>query len=100
MTKAISIIAAITCGAIACPAVADNGLNEKINIAIAKILPIGADKITRDTHLVDDLGADSIDIVEVLMESEEQTSINFPDKLCHRDLQAGELYNWAELNRP
>ena len=36
-------------------------------------------ELTRETHLVNDLGADSLDIVEVTMELEEEFDINIPD---------------------
>ena len=38
---------------------------EKVQAIIAKELNVSLDKITMDTHLVDDLGADSLDAVAV-----------------------------------
>ena len=52
---------------------------EKIQAIIAKELNVSLDKITMDTHLVDDLGADSLDIVELIMALEEEFDIEIPD---------------------
>ena len=44
---------------------------EKIKAIIAEVLNIDADSITADTTFVDDLGADSLDIFQIIMGIEE-----------------------------
>ena len=44
---------------------------EKIKAIIAEVLNIDADSITEDTTFVDDLGADSLDIFQIIMGIEE-----------------------------
>ena len=51
---------------------------EKIKAIIAEVLNIDADSITEDTTFVDDLGADSLDIFQIIMgiEEEYETGVN------------------------
>ena len=48
---------------------------EKIKAIIAEVLNIDADSITADTTFVDDLGADSLDIFQIIMGIEEEYDI-------------------------
>lgn len=48
---------------------------EKIKAIIAEVLNIDADSITEDTTFVDDLGADSLDIFQIIMGIEEEYDI-------------------------
>ncbi|MCI6004115.1 MAG: acyl carrier protein [Blautia sp.] len=48
---------------------------EKLKSIIAEILDIDADTITEDTSFVDDLGADSLDIFQIIMDLEEEYDI-------------------------
>ena len=58
---------------------------EKVREIIANQLNVDAATITLETHLVDDLGADSLDIVEMLMTLEEEYGVTLSDE------QAGNL---------
>lgn len=53
-------------------------INEIIEI-IAKQLKVDAADITPDTDIIDDLGADSLDVVELLMTIEDNYGITVPD---------------------
>jgi acyl carrier protein len=46
---------------------------------ISNQLVVPLEKLNPDTHLVNDLGADSLDAVELIMELEEEFEINIPD---------------------
>ena len=48
------------------------GLREGLIAAVARVLNINESKITPETSFVDDLGADSLDMVELIMELEEE----------------------------
>lgn len=52
---------------------------EKVKKLIAEQLCISADDIADDANIVEDLGADSLDIVEMLMTLEDQYGISIPD---------------------
>jgi acyl carrier protein len=53
---------------------------EKVKKIIADKLDIEEDKITPESSFLDDLGADSLDIVELIMELEEEFGIEIPDE--------------------
>lgn len=53
---------------------------DKVKKLVAKQLNIGLDKIKDDSKLVEDLGADSLDMVEMLMTLEEEFGITIPDE--------------------
>ena len=48
---------------------------EKVQKIISENLNVPLEKVTMDTHLVDDLGADSLDAVELIMALEEEYGI-------------------------
>ena len=53
---------------------------EKIKAIIAEVLNIDADSITEDTTFVDDLGADSLDIFQIIMGIEEEFEIEIDNE--------------------
>ena len=53
---------------------------EKIKAIIAEVLNIDADSITEDTSFVDDLGADSLDIFQIIMGIEEEYDIELDNE--------------------
>lgn len=53
---------------------------EKIKAIIAEVLNIDADLITEDTTFVDDLGADSLDIFQIIMGIEEEYDIELDNE--------------------
>ena len=57
----------------------DNTLN-KVKSILAKHLGFSKDNIKENTKLIDDLHADSLDMVEIILALEDEFSINIPDK--------------------
>jgi len=53
---------------------------DKVKEVIIDKLGVEEDKIVNDASFVDDLGADSLDTVELIMEFEEEFSIEIPDE--------------------
>ena len=53
---------------------------EKTKAIIAEVLNIDADSITEDTTFVDDLGADSLDIFQIIMGIEEEYDIELDNE--------------------
>lgn len=53
---------------------------EKIKAIIAEVLNIDADSITEETTFVDDLGADSLDIFQIIMGIEEEYDIELDNE--------------------
>ena len=52
---------------------------ESVKEIIASELGVEVEKVTEDAHFVDDLGADSLDTVELVMAFEEEFGIEIPD---------------------
>ncbi len=55
-------------------------MTEKIKELLAKQLRIDKSEIDDDTNIIEDLGADSLDVVEMLMTIEDRFGINVPDE--------------------
>lgn len=52
---------------------------EKIQSMLAEALDLPVEKVTPDAKIVDDLGADSLDVVELLSQLEDEFGIIIPD---------------------
>ena len=53
---------------------------EKIQAMLAEALNLPIEKVTPDAKIVDDLGADSLDLVELLSQLEDEYGITIPDE--------------------
>ena len=53
---------------------------EKIKSIISEQLGVDEDVITMDSSFKDDLGADSLDVIELVMAVEEEFDVEFPDE--------------------
>ena len=72
---------------------------EKIKAILADQFDVDADSITADTDLVDDLGADSLDLVDMLMSLEDEFSIGeVPDEMVEKIHTVGQLVTYIEEN--
>ncbi|MBW4599553.1 MAG: acyl carrier protein [Calothrix sp. FI2-JRJ7] len=56
------------------------GLFQKVKIIVAEQLAVDVHTITLNTNLIQDLGADSLDAVELIMALEEEFDIEIPDE--------------------
>ena len=72
---------------------------EKVQKIIAEGLNISLDKITMDTHLVDDLGADSLDAVELIMALEDEFGLEVYDDAAQNMKYVKDLVNYIEANK-
>ena len=53
---------------------------EKVRDMLAEALNISAEKITMDSNVIEDLGADSLDMVELLSRLEDEEGITIPEE--------------------
>ncbi len=54
-------------------------INDKVEGLIAEQLGVERERVAPDSNLIDDLGADSLDVVELAMEVEDEFRIDIPD---------------------
>jgi len=69
---------------------------ERVIDIVAEQLGVSKDQINRDTHFVNDLGADSLDNVELVMELEEEFDINIPDDAAEKIQTVGQAIDHIE----
>ena len=63
---------------------------EKLQQIIAEVLNVDADEITMDTTFVDDLGADSLDVFQIIMGIEEEFDIEIPNEAAEKIVSVGD----------
>lgn len=71
---------------------------DKIKEIIAEQLGVDAGSVDEKTNIMDDLGADSLDIVEMLMAIEESFSITVPDEVIPSLKTVGDILSYVEKN--
>ena len=73
-------------------------LLEKVKAVIVEQLNVEEDDVTEDASFVDDLGADSLDIVELVMALEEEFGISIPDEEAENIKTVGDAVNYISAN--
>ena len=68
----------------------------KVKEIIVDELGVEADKVTTDASFVDDLGADSLDTVELIMAFEEEFEIDIPDEDAEQMRTVGDAVAYIE----
>ncbi len=68
-------------------------IEERVFDIVAEQLGVEKEKITKDSHFINDLGADSLDTVELVMELEEEFDINIADDAAEKIQTVGEAIN-------
>jgi acyl carrier protein len=71
---------------------------ERVIDIVSEQLGVDKDKITAETSFVNDLGADSLDTVELVMELEEEFDINIPDDAAEKIQTVGQAVKFIEEN--
>ena len=69
---------------------------ERIREALASQFEIDPEKITPDTDIMNDLGADSLDLVELIMTLEEEYGISILDDSIYEHKTIGEIADYIE----
>ncbi len=72
---------------------------EKIKKIIADNLEIDEDSITMDSVVTDDLGADSLDIVDLVMSFEDEFGVEIPDDAVESIKTVGDIVKYIEENQ-
>ena len=69
---------------------------DKIREVLASQFEVEFDSITRDTDLMNDLGADSLDLVELIMTLEEEYGVSVLDDSVYENRTVGEIADYIE----
>lgn len=71
-------------------------LNEKVKSIIAEQLGVKAEEVTPEASFIDDLGADSLDTVELVMALEEEFNIEIPDEDAEKMTKVSDAIKYIE----
>ena len=71
-------------------------VDERVKKIIAEQLGVEEEEVTLEAHFVEDLGADSLDTVELVMELEEEFDINIPDDAAEKIQTVGQAIKFIE----
>lgn len=69
---------------------------EKVAEIIVEQLGVESSEVNNDAHFIDDLGADSLDTVELIMEFEKEFDIEIPDEDAEKIQKVGEAVSYIE----
>ena len=73
-------------------------IQERVIDIVAEQLGVNKDQVSPETSFVNDLGADSLDTVELVMELEEEFDINIPDDAAEKIQTVGQAVAFIEQN--
>ena len=71
-------------------------VDEQIKEIISKQLGVDGGKVTNEASFIDDLGADSLDTVELVMAFEESFNIEIPDEDAEKILKVQDAINYIQ----
>ena len=71
---------------------------DKVKEIIVEQLGVTEDSITNEASFIDDLGADSLDIVELIMALEEEFDIEIPDADAEKIVTVGDVVDYIKEN--
>ena len=71
---------------------------EKVKGILAEQLDIDEDSITAESSIVEDLGADSLDIVDLVMSLEDEFDTEIPDEAIEGIKTVGDIVHYIEEN--
>ncbi|AFI04528.1 acyl carrier protein [Helicobacter cetorum] len=74
-------------------------LFEDIQAVITEQLNVDAAQVTEEAEFVKDLGADSLDVVELIMALEEKFGIEIPDEQAEKIVNVGDVVKYIESNK-
>jgi len=72
---------------------------EKVKGIIVERLSVDEKDVTQDASFVDDLGADSLDTVELVMALEEEFGLEIPDEEAEKIVKVGDAVKYIESHK-
>lgn len=71
---------------------------EKVREILCEQLDLEEDTVTMESNIADDLGADSLDVVDMLMSLEDEFDVEIPDEEIENMKTVGNLVKYIEAN--
>jgi acyl carrier protein len=71
-------------------------IEQKVKDIIVEQLGVNADQVTTNAKFIEDLGADSLDTVELVMALEEEFNIEVPDEVAEKLQSVGDVVKHIE----
>jgi acyl carrier protein len=78
---------------------AEKSTDQRIKDIIVEQLGVNADQVTPEAKFIEDLGADSLDTVELIMALEEEFNIEVPDEEAEKLQSVGDVIKYIEENQ-
>jgi len=75
---------------------ADKSIEEKVKDIIVEQLGVNPEQVTPEASFIEDLGADSLDIVELVMAFEEEFGVEVPDEDAEKLQTVGDVIRYIE----
>ena len=72
---------------------------ERVKKIVVEHLGVEGDKVTEEASFIDDLGADSLDIVELVMAFEEEFGVEIPDDAVEKITTVKDAIDYIEQNK-
>ena len=72
---------------------------EKLKEIITDVLNVDAEEITMETTFVDDLGADSLDLFELVMSFEDEFGVSIPSEELEKMVTVQDVMTYIEKNQ-
>jgi acyl carrier protein len=77
----------------------DTATFDRLRDIIADTLKVDRDKVTRDASFTDDLKADSLDLVELIMAFEDEYGVEIPDEDAQKIRTVGEALTYVQEHK-
>ena len=74
-------------------------VEQQVKAIVAEQLGVKQEQVTNDASFVDDLGADSLDTVELVMALEEEFEIEIPDEDAEKIQSVRDAYNYIDQHK-
>ena len=74
-------------------------LEDRVKDIIVEQLGVNAEQVTAEASFIDDLGADSLDIVELIMAFEEEFNIEIPDEAAEKIKTVQDVVTYIDQNK-
>jgi acyl carrier protein len=75
---------------------AEQSVEERVRKIIVEQMDVNADQVTLDAKFIEDLGADSLDVVELVMALEEEFGNEIPDEEAEKLVSVGDVVKYIE----